>query len=410
MQSKILQHIKTIFICCTVLYSMIAVFYFLNKPVGGGDESLFISDLELINNEGWIAAIKKGVSIPYIVMAYPLSQFLKNYIALRVVNILLLAILIFYFYKQKNRLSSSFYGYLLFFISTVGYFYSGTNDTLFFVGLIIFINEVNNLQNEKKWMGTLAFSALIIAFFTRELVLVYSPVIIFCFYVIYKEKGFAKLRVGVPLSLVLLFLMLNIPSFIANGKITYDLKAPPATTKATWAQRQYLAQLKVNKGELANYNHPSWEETDAYLSKYGEKSLPKGILEGLFFDIGLTIKEFFKDLCFCVIFGFRQLGFMLLFPFWFLAKDIYRVRKINTTMLIPISLIMMITIFSLIIISFVELRWLGPVFILSIVYYANLQKIGLISNRFIILNYGILVIMSIFGSLNIINKMGLFNL
>ncbi|WP_138984263.1 hypothetical protein [Flavobacterium frigoris] len=408
MESKILKHVKTIFICCTVLYSMIAVFYFLKKPFGGGDESLFISDLELINNEGWIAAIKKGISIPFMAIAYPLSQFMKNYLALRLVNILLLAILFFYFYKQKNNFSGSFYGYLLFFISTAGYFYLGTNDTLFFVGLIIFINEVNNLQKEKNWKGTLAFSALIIAFFTRELVIVYSPVIIFCFYVIYKEKGFAILRV--PLSLLLLFLVLNIPSFIANGKISYDLKAPPASAKATWAQRQYLAQLKVNIGELANYNHPSWEETDAYLSKYGEKSLPKGILGGLFFDIGLTIEEFFKDFYFCIIFGFRQLAFMLLFPFWFLAKDVYRARKMNTTMLIPISLIMMMTIFSLIIISFVELRWLGPVFILSIVYYANLQKRELIPDRFMILNYGVLVIMSIYGSFNIINKMGLFNL
>lgn len=409
MQGKIIKYIKIIFICVAVLYSIIAAYYFLSKPVGG-DESLFISDLELINNEGWIAAIKKGISIPYMVLAYSFSLFFKNDIALRLVNVFLLAGLFFYFYKQKDKLSVSFYGYLLFFISTVGYFYFGTNDTLFFAGLIIFINEVNNLQKDKKWQCSLAFSALILAFFTRELVIVYSPVILFCFYVIYKERGWSDLRIIYPLGLLLLFLMLNIPSFMANGKISYDLKSPPSHVNATWAQRQYLAQLKVNKGELSNYNHPSWQETDAYLIKYGEKSLPKGILEGLFFDVKLTITEFFKDYFYCVIFGFRQLGFILFVPFWFLAKDIYQSRKINTKMLIPISLIMMIAIFSLIIISFVELRWLAPVFILSIVYYGNLQKRELISNRLVIINDAVLIMMSIYGSFNMINKMGLFNL
>jgi hypothetical protein len=409
MESKIIKYIRIVFIGFTVLYSIIATYYFLNKP-SGGDESLFISDLELINNEGWIAAIKKSISIPYMGLVYYISIFIKNYLALRLVNVFLLAGLFFYFYKQKIKLSVSFYGYLLFFISTVGYFFFGTNDVLFFVGLIIFINEVNNLQKDKKWQGSLAFSALIIAFFTREFVMVYSPVILFCFYVIYKEKGWFRLRIEYPVGLLLLFLMLNIPSFMANGKISCDLKRPPVATNVTWSQRQYLAQLMVNKGELANYNHPSWEETDAYLMKYGEKSLPEGILEGLLLDVRLTVTEFFKDFYYCVVFGFRQLGFMVLVPFWLLAKDIYHSGKINAEMLIPISLILMIAIFSLIIISFVELRWLSPVFILSIVYYDNLQKKELISNCLVIINYAVLIIMSVYGSFTIMNRMGLFNL
>jgi hypothetical protein len=409
MESKIIKYIKIVFIGFAVLYSIIATYYFLNKP-SGGDETLFISDLELIKNEGWIAAIKKSISIPYMVLVYFSSIFIKNHLALRLVNVFFLAGLFFYFYKQKIKLSVSFYGYLLFFISTVGYFFCGTNDTLFFVGLIIFINEVNNLQKDKKWQSSLAFSALIIAFFTRELVMVYSPVILFCFYVIYKEKGWSGLSIGYPVGILLLFLTLNIPSFISNGALSYDLKSPPNNINATWAQRQYLAQLKVNKGELADFNHPSWEETDAYLTKYGKKSLPIGALDGLFLDVRLTVKEFFKDIWYCLIFGFRQLGFMLYVPFWFLAKEIYHSRKINIKMLIPVSLIMMLVIFSLIIISFVELRWLAPVFILSIVYYDNLQKKELISNRLVIINYAVLIIMSVYGSCRIINKMGLFNL
>jgi hypothetical protein len=400
MKGKIFKVIVYGFYFSVVIYFFISVVYFLSSASGSGDELLFISDLDLIKGKGWIYAIEKNISIPYMILAYPFSMFFENHIALRLVNVLLLGGLFLYFYKQKNKFSISLYGYLLFFISTAGYFYLGTNDTLFFIGLIVFINEVDNLQKTKKWNSAFAFTALIVAFFTRELVIVYSPVIFFCFYIIDKERQWSKIRIDFPLGILLLFLIFNVPSFIERGNIAYDLKNPPATTRATWSQRQYLAQLMVNKGELPNFSHPSWEQTEAYLNKNGEKSLPKGILHGLFFNLKLTIIEFFKDFYFCIFFGFRQLGFMLFIPFFFLAKEIYRSRRINGSMLIPFSLVIMIAVFSLIIISFVEIRWLAPVFVLSIVYYGNLQKNKNITDIMLLLNYGILILMCFYSSFN----------
>ena len=140
MQNKSIKYLKIAFIFITLLYGIIAVYYFLNKPAGGGDEGLFISDLELIHNEGWIEAIKQNISIPYMLLVYPLSFFVKNFIALRIINILLLLLLLFYFYKMGKKKYWLFYCYILFYVSTIGFFFAGINDILFVVALIVFFN------------------------------------------------------------------------------------------------------------------------------------------------------------------------------------------------------------------------------------------------------------------------------
>lgn len=397
--------VETAFLIVVLAYFFISAFYFLGKVSGAGDESLFMDDLAFVKEKGWTVAIAKNISVPYLILAYPLSFFMENHLALRLVNVLLLALLFFYFYKQKRKFTFPFYMYLLFFVSTVGYFFMGTNDTLFFVGLILFINEVSNLQTDGKWNGALAFSALLVAFFTRELVFVYFPVILLCFYAIYIKRGFSKVKYWYPLGIFCLMVLLNIPSLTSKGKFSYDLKSPPSTTTATWAQRQYLAQLMVNKGELPNYKHPSWEQTDAYLEKYGADSLPKGILEGLFFDLKLTVVEFFKDFYYSVFFGFRQLGLILLVPLFFMIKNVFSSRKLEMTQLLPLSLWIMIAVFSLIIISFVELRWLAPVFILNIAYYNILQKDKKIPEIVVLLNYILLIAFSFYGCMNLSKKL-----
>ena len=61
------------------IYLFVGIYYFMNSSVGG-DEVLFISDIELIKNMGWIEAIRKNISIPYMILSYPFSLFLKNYL------------------------------------------------------------------------------------------------------------------------------------------------------------------------------------------------------------------------------------------------------------------------------------------------------------------------------------------
>jgi len=404
MLKKLLPILEASFFIIVFVHFAISAYFFLSINAGIGDESLFISDLIFIKKEGWISAIEKGISIPYLVLAYPLSLLVKNYIALRLVNIILVGMLIFYFKKQKIGVRPYFYAYLIFFISTVGYFFIGTNDTLFFICCIIFIHQVYLLQKNKYWKGTLAISTLIIAFFTRELLIVYCPVLLLCIYLIYKEKGWVAVNKKYILIPTIVLILVNIPSILTAKKLSYDEKLPPENVSVNWVQRQYLAQLMVNNGTLKNYNHPSWEETQAYVVKKGVDSLPDTISRALIFDVKLTVSEFFKDLFTTFFYGFRQLGLILVFPLIYMVQILYNSKNNYRALLIPFANFLMICVFSLIIISFVELRWLAPFFVLSIVYFSDLQYEKVFGTKVVFANYGVLLLLSLYGICSLLSK------
>ncbi|QBZ97910.1 hypothetical protein [Flavobacterium sangjuense] len=387
-------------------YLAVSFFYFFFiAGAGGGDESLFISDLVFIKTNGWIAAIEKSICIPYMLLAYPFSLIFEEHIALRFTNLILLLALVGYFFKVVKIKSANFYYYLAFYIATVAFFFVGTNDELFFIGVLIFMTEVFYfIENKKMNNEILAFSGLIISFFTRELFYVYLPVIIFGFFFLYKNGfNFFTKKMILPLLLFCFFILVNIPSIKTNHKLSYDDKRPSSKI-ATWTQRQYLAQLMVNKDELPNFQHPSWEETEAYLKKNGPNSLPDGIITGMTFDYALTITEFFKDFYYSMFYGFRQLGLILLFPFFFIAMNFKKEKLLSAKFFIPYSLIAMISILSLIIISYVELRWYISVFLLAIVFYNYQQTKNNINSNFIFLNYFVLACFSLYGVYGLLHR------
>ena len=128
----IAQKAALLFKYCAIAYLFLAIYYFLSLPIGG-DEFLFLSDLQLIKSVGWYDAIAKNVSIPYLILAYPFALILPNFVALKLVNVVLMVVLFVYFYYENKTKSKSLNYYLIFFVSTVGYFYFGTNDCLFFI-------------------------------------------------------------------------------------------------------------------------------------------------------------------------------------------------------------------------------------------------------------------------------------
>lgn len=387
-----------------VVYFFIAAYYFMNLQRSGGDESLFLLDLQLIKDVGWYEAVAKNISIPYMLLAYPLSFIIEDYMALRLLNVGLVLVLFAYFYFVSKIKSKIFYFYILFFINTVGYFYFGTNDCLFFVSLIIFFNEVNSATNDKEVNFNLALSVLVIAFFTRELFLVYLPIIVFGSYILYQSGCRFRKRTVIPMGIFVLLLLLNIPSIQKNGSLSFDRKSPPQGLGVSWSQRQYLAQLMVNNGELANGQHPSWEVTKQYLDKNGKESLPDGILKGVTYNFQLTIKEFFKDFVLSTAYSIRSLGFMLLFMLFYCFKMFKKDNKIRLNYFVPLATLTMLIIFSFIIISYVELRWLCPVFVMTIVYFSELERQNKISKYFILGNYFILCLFSVYGIFRIFIK------
>ncbi len=396
MNNKLKISLLFLFKFLIIISFIIGFFFLITRPGSSGDESLFVNDLEMIKSQGWIDAIATKVSIPLMLLAYPFSFFMPNFVALRLVNILLFLLLIVYFLKWGEIKNKMFYFYFLFYSST-GWFTSGTNDVIFVVFSVLFFNEVYKaLEDKHNSKITLLWCSLIVVFFTRELFYVYAPVFLFSLYLVHKKGILLFKKPFIPLVLFGFFILMNMPSIQKNHSLSYDYKMPPTEVKSTWGQRQYLGQLLVNEGKLDNYQHPSWEETDLYLAKNGQNSLPISTLDGILFDYKLTITEFFKDFLDVFKGTIRQMALIMPIILCFLLYQIFR-KKISYNLYLPFVNFSMISIFAFIIISYVESRWLIAPFIMAMIYFSDLERNRSINSKFIMLNYLATILISIYG-------------
>jgi hypothetical protein len=388
----------------TILYFILMCYYHMLSPAGSGDESLFLRDLNYIKSTGWTAAVEKGIGLSYLILAYPLTFIFTDYLALRMTNVMLLLVLFFYYYKLGEIKNKLFYYYFLF-ICGSGFFLIGTNDTLFIVAMLIFFNEVyKGTENKEKTNMPILWCAIIIAFFTRELIYIYVPLVILSIFLLKRKNRNISQKWHVPATLLLFFMVINIPSLEKNHRISYDDKKPDSTIKSTWAQRQYLAQLLVNDEKLPDQQHPSWEETDAYLLEHGDNSLPKTTSEGIFFDLKLTFLEFFKDFTSTGILSIRQTGMMFILVMSYLFYAIFK-RKISTNLFLPFTSLFILTTFSFIIISYVEGRWMLVAYILAMLYYSDLEIENKLPKKVLLLSQMLLILVIFYGTYKVFLKL-----
>jgi hypothetical protein len=405
METKFDKYIIPAFKIGVGCFFILFFIFHASTPRADGDECGFILDLQFVKSDGWISAIQKGFGLTYTLLIYPFSFFLKDYIALRFVNFLLFLLLLLYFYKWGEIKNKMFYYYFLFF-SSCGWFLLGTNDPLFVVCLTIFFNEAYKFLNDKKASITLLWCSLILAFFTREVIYVYMPAIIITFFLLKRKQITIFEKKIAPLLLLGILIIINIPSLISNKKLCYDNKLPPKEFHSNWAQRQYLAQLLVNDNKLTKFNHPSWEETDAYLAKNGPNSLPKTILQSIFFDLKLTITETFKNFYYAMLDSIRLSGFPLIIVFLFSFYTLVIKRKFDYTQLyIPFITLMMFMLFCIIIIYYIELRWLLPMFIMTIIYFSELEIKEKMSKHIFQLNYLMFFAIMLYGTIRVIPRL-----
>lgn len=372
-------------------------------PASSGDESLFLKNLDLINSIGWKKAIENKIALTYLLLVYPFTFIFKNYIALRLVNILLFIVLLFYFKKYGSIKNKMFYYYLLFF-SCNGWFLIGTNDALFIISLVVFFNETYKItKKQNNYNLNLLFISLFIAFFTRQLVYLYLPVIIVSLYFVYKENVIKISKIKFSVVVLFFLILINIPSLIKNNNFSYDNKVPPSNFKSNWSQRVYLAQIMVNNNEIPYEAYPSWEQTDMYIEKNGQNSLPQSTLESVFFDIKLTFKEFIKNFCLLLFFSIRQSGIMLLFVVFYFITNVFKTNQIKT-LFIPLILIKAMLLFSFVIISNVQIRWLVPIYIISLLYFCDLKNSVSLKKNIFTLNNLVLICIVFYGIYKLYKK------
>ena len=381
-------------------YTLLRICHMLSVEIGAGDENIFIKDLDFIDSFGWSRAIQKGISIPHAILVYPLTLIFQNFIALRLFNLILISIFVYYIYKNFNN--KYLWVYFIFFLGNGGGIFLGTNDALFQISLCIFFLEVLKLFYYKTINYNLAFSSLLIAFFTREMIITYLPALVVSFVlIIHYGDNFKIKKFTFPLFILLGFLALNIPSILTNHSLSYDNKTPPKHLNANWVERQYLSQLEVNKGNIENYTHVTWEDVEKYKAEFGENSLPKTSFSALTFDVELTVKEFFKDFLYMLRDSIRQTGFIIIFLFFVLSYKLLNRKLSWESIYAALILFVSFLVFAFIIISYVEMRWLVSVIFVSIVSFSFIQTKLFYKNHFNLfyrINYLLIFILCIYGT------------
>lgn len=381
-------------------YTLIRICHMLNVEIGAGDENIFIRDLDFINLFGWSKAIQKGISIPHAILVYPLTLMFQSFVALRFLNLILITIFVYYIYKNFNN--KYLWVYFIFFLGNGGGVFLGTNDTLFQISLCIFFLEVLKLVYYNDINYNLAFSSLLIAFFTREMIITYLPALVVSFAVIIKhEDSFKFKKFTFPIFTLIVLMALNIPSLLTNHCLSFDNKTPPKHLNANWVERQYLSQLEVNNGNLENYTHVTWEDVEKYKAEFGENSLPKSVLSALTFDIELTVKEFFKDFLYMLKASIRQSGFILIFLFLVLFYSIFCRELSWENVYAALILFVSFLVFSLIVISYIEMRWLVSVIFVAIVSFSSIQTKLFVKdhfNLFFKINYLLIFVLCFYGT------------
>lgn len=376
--------------------------YFLTEDPRG-DEHSFLEMYDVFLNQGFYEANVAGNSTLFNLISSVFYKIdLSPIYSLKCTSMLcgiLVMILVYYIGK---RLCGSYnkefqwvalltvYNVLIIVITMFG----GINDpllTLLLLSIVyILIKKTNSIQ-DFVYIGVLL--ALMLA--TRKFTVLLIPSLLFFVFIVLRKQS-AKLKkvAALVVSCLVFVIVLNFPSLTENGSLSFHSKEKKEYV-ATWGQLQYHTQLLLEQGKVTYGDHATWEATDEYLAENGENALPKGIIDGLFFDVKRTTKEFFIDLVYNAKPFTRLLGLLFILNIFIFGYKLVRKKlSIKTFVNNPIDTFSLIYIFilSLIVISYVEVRWFVP--ILCLLPFVFMKRIYMFTagfknaktNNFLILN------------------------
>lgn len=362
--------LTTIFLLfVVVLYSII---WFKKAVIAAptGDELRYASNLNTFLDNGYIAALKEGCSIPFLLLNYIFYLILNDQIlALKASSlfagmliIIFSLLLVYKFYKPKKLYALLIFTHIFNLLTTRATIYFGINDILLdLFGLMIMVISILNIPTKLKLpiMGVI----LGLCYMTRPMSLAFIGVMILT-YPIYKlySKRFNiinALKKGGIIFLVSAFTVIffNSPIFFETGSISKEDKELIGSD-VNWAQYDYYSALLSDQGQINRGSHPSIQETRDYLKKNGTQSLPNTFFEMIFFDWQLTIKEFFIDYLISLKYLIRlggliyPLSIVMLFSFWSKRNNNFKSENywVMFSFIFPI-------IISLVIITNIQPRW-----------------------------------------------------
>ena len=354
-----------------------------------GDERGYLDGFKLFLDEGFYAANVAGNSTLFNSMGYVFNLFIDApIICLRASSLFfgILAVVVGYYIIVRHTTLSKMYRFVailtvlnIFIISS--FMFLAINDLPLIAFGLLSILLVLEYQKERINLRTLflGFGVLIgLMMATRMVVVTYLPAYSIVLYLVIKRrKAWKESLINFQYFLVPLFLVISIfhyPSLIQNKTLSSHSKEMNLKD-ASWASLQYLSAIKSSNGELVGRKHVTLEETQQYVRKHGEKSLPKTFLESIYFDPIFTLKEFVKDFVLLVKPMTRLMGWVFIAGIIGVILLFKKEKKLMPLgVMTSFGLVHMATI-AFIIISYIEDRWmLGSFTLIAVVLVEMIMK------------------------------------
>ena len=150
--------------------------FLISFPIG--DEVVYVREFSYFLENGFIESIKNGMTIVFTLFSY-LIHLITGFgiFSLRIAGLISTLLLILYFFLRLKFFNLNekkiFFTFLLFLIPTTGASIHGTNDSLFFLSLIIFIFESIIIKKSRKGNNFLILLSSSIMIVTRPVAIIY---------------------------------------------------------------------------------------------------------------------------------------------------------------------------------------------------------------------------------------------
>jgi len=368
-----------------IIIRFIDVFFIFTPWLG--DEHAFAEDLAMYMGKGFGAAVIDGISVPFTLFVYVLNNLLNDIsLSLRVTGTLFTLITVIYIYYRTNidkKNIKVFFLFIFFLIGTSGGTFYGTNDSFFFLGVIIFVNEASLLITDSRaYNQLLLFIGAIIIITTRLHFIIWIPIFFFS-WIIYGLTSvfeFNKNKILIIfLSIVLGLVTTTILSYprIKNGdyRFSYENKIYHKHPDANWVQWHYYSQHIANKNGLGFFSKMvDYNEVREYLKNNDDDSLPKSIMEWMSYNPRDILLNGIRSIIEIIIFSVRYVGLMLLFVPYIIYQK-YKNNNFGQHLFLLVFILVGITVFAIIWPHLVQHRWLYPIYIFQLIIFFSDRSI-----------------------------------
>src|SRR6185437_7797625 len=313
-----------------------------------GDEGFYISMTHNLKDYGVFSEMAKGNPVGFTIPLLLLSSFgIETRLAGEILSLLSTIAVFFgirYIAKKVFGLSGAYLQLalitcLLVISSVKDYWFAGSDNfyTAIFIWLLVYLWKSVELWSPLKSFilaGALISATALIRPLT--LLLVVSCIGAMIFISFFNKANAGKKFIAIVVFIVafgLVFIFQQYPSLKVNKALAFERKIPddtltyrrkaPDTVKSSWTQRLALTEVLLEQGKKKLHVgpvYPSWVQTDEYIAKNGQNSLPATAFQVPRWNFKYFIRHLLKGTLMVLYSFVRESGLIFIFPLIFLFR------------------------------------------------------------------------------------------